>query len=186
MSRIEQINFVFDTVSRRLPEAGIRFLMIGGHAVNHYGYTRATMDVDFMITAGDVPAVRAVMQSAGFSNFSEGGTVIFFSLPESSTRVDFLPVDSETMQQLLDGAVEVNYGGARLNVPCLNDLLAMKLFALKSGNPRRRERDFSDVVQLMISNGLDVKADLKPLCERFAPGGLYNELATRIQEMKNA
>jgi hypothetical protein len=186
MDKIEQIRRVFNTVSQKLPESAIPFLMIGGHAVNHYGYTRATMDVDFMIAAEDVAAVREVMKTAGFSNISEGGTVIFFSLPESSVRVDFLPVDSETMKQLLTGSVEVLYGGTRLKVPCLNDLLAMKLFALKSGSPRRKERDSSDIVQLMVANRLDAETDLKPLCERFAAGAFYKELADRIQEMKNA
>jgi len=54
MNRMEQIDYVFETVSRDLPKAGVEFLMIGGHAVNHYGYTRATLDVDFMIAAEDL------------------------------------------------------------------------------------------------------------------------------------
>lgn len=186
MNRFEQITRVFEVVSRKLPEAGVAFLMIGGHAVNHYGYTRATMDVDFMIAAEDAPAVREVMKSSGFTNVSEGETVIFFSLPESALRIDFLPVDSETMRQLLAGAIEAHYGGVRLKVPCLDDLIAMKLFALKSGNPRRGERDSADIVQLMILNKLDLKSVLKPLCDRFATGALYKELAARIQELRNA
>lgn len=82
------MNQVFETLGRRLPESGVPFLMIGGHAVNYYGYTRATADIDFMITAQDIPAVREVMRSSGFSNISEGDTVIFFSHPESPFRVD--------------------------------------------------------------------------------------------------
>jgi hypothetical protein len=186
MSRIEQINYVFETVSRRLPEAGIGFLMIGGHAVNHYGYTRATMDVDFMIAAEDVSTVRQVMKDAGFTNVAEGETVIFFSLPDSPVRVDFLPVDSGTLAQLLSGAVQVTYGGAALKVPCLPDLLAMKLFALKGGHPRRKERDMADIVNLTVENGLTAETDLKPLCERYATVPIYEELAARIREMKNA
>ena len=35
--------------------------MIGGYAVNHYGFSRVTIDVDFMIAANDLDAeeVRA-------------------------------------------------------------------------------------------------------------------------------
>lgn len=186
MDRLEQINKVFEVVSQRLPESGIPFLMIGGHAVNHYGYTRATMDVDFMIAAKDVVSVRNIMKTSGFTNVSEGETVIFFSLPESPLRVDFLPVDTETMEQLLNGAIDVSYGGVPLKVPSLNDLLAMKLFALNSGNPQRKERDFSDVVQLMILNDLKPEEDLKPLCDRFATKELFTELANRIQELRHA
>jgi hypothetical protein len=141
MSRIEQINYVFETVSRRLPEAGIGFLMIGGHAVNHYGYTRATMDVDFMIAAEDVSTVRQVMKDAGFTNVSEGETVIFFSLPDSPVRVDFLPVDSGTLAQLLSGAVQVTYGGASLKVPSLPDFAGDEAFcAERRTSPPQRAR----------------------------------------------
>ena len=37
------VEYIFDVVSKRLPEAGVEFLMIGGHALNCYGYTRATV-----------------------------------------------------------------------------------------------------------------------------------------------
>lgn len=186
MNWLEQINKVFEVVSQRLPESNIPFLMIGGHAVNHYGYTRATMDVDFMIAANDVVSVRNIMKASGFTNVSEGETVIFFSLPESPLRVDFLPVDAETMKQLLDGAIDVSYGGAPLKVPSLKDLLAMKLFALKGGAIGRKERDAEDVVQLMILNDLKPDQDLKPLCDRFATEELFTELANRIQELRHA
>lgn len=185
MNRMEQIDYVFETVSKKLPQAGVDFLMIGGHAVNYYGYARATMDVDFMIAAEDVSTVRLVMKEAGFTNISEGETVIFFSLPDSPVRVDFLPVDSETSKELLSKAASVEYGGVALTLPCLTDLLAMKLFALKSGSPRRKERDMADVVYLAVENQMTPE-DLKPLCDRFATDRIYEELSARIREMTDA
>ena len=47
---------VFEVVARRLPKVGLDCLMIGGHAVNHYGVIRATQDIDFMIAATDADA----------------------------------------------------------------------------------------------------------------------------------
>ncbi len=177
------VEFIFETVSRELPEAGVGFLMIGGHAVNHYGYTRATMDVDFMIAADSIGSVREVMKSAGFTNVSEGENVIFFHHPDSRVRVDFLPVDSETMTKLKKDAVEVDYGGFPLCVPSLLDLIAMKLFAMK--NPKRKERDGSDIVHLMVENKLDSEMDLKPLCDKFATDAMYERLKHRIEEERN-
>ena len=55
----DSVEFVFNVVGRQLPKAGVEFLMIGGHAVNHYGYSRATLDVDFMIAASDAAVVRS-------------------------------------------------------------------------------------------------------------------------------
>jgi len=185
MDRILQINRIFDIIGTEIPKAGIRFLLIGGHAVNHYGYTRATMDVDFMIASEDAPAICNIMKTAGFTNISKGETVIFFSRPDSPLRIDFLPVDSGTMEQLMERAVETTYGGITLCVPALKDLVAMKLFAIQNASPRRRDRDLSDVLHLALVNDMDVENDLKPLCEQFAPGA-YDELAQRILETKYA
>ena len=37
------------TVLHRLLEAGIEFIIVGGYAVNYYGYTRTTGDIDLWI-----------------------------------------------------------------------------------------------------------------------------------------
>ena len=175
---------IFEVVCTKLPEAGIDFLMIGGHAVNHYGFSRATLDVDFMVAANDVPAVRDAMTASGFTNVSEGVNVVFFNHPDSSIRVDFLPVDEETLATLLGDAVAVKYGDFDVKVPSLGNLIAMKLFAL--GNPKRMERDSADIVHLVVENGLSPEGVLKPLCERFSTQDVYRELERRIKEMNHA
>jgi hypothetical protein len=178
------IAFIFDVVGNQLPKAGVDFLMIGGHAVNHYGYSRATIDVDFMIAANDLDAVRSVMEEAGFSNISQSDNVVFFNKPDIPVRVDFLQVDADTMQALLADAQSIEYGGQFLKVPSLLNLIAMKLFALKSGSPKRWEKDFPDIAHLAVDNRLDAEAELKPLSERFANLEIYSKLARLIEELK--
>jgi hypothetical protein len=182
---INSVAFIFDVVGNQLPKAGVDFLMIGGHAVNHYGFSRATIDVDFMIAASDMDAVRSVMKEAGFSNISQSDNVVFFNKPDIPVRVDFLQVDAETMQALLSDAQSIEYGGQSLKVPNLINLIAMKLFALKSGSPKRWEKDFPDVAHLAVENRLDAETELKPLCERFANQEIYSKLAHRIRELKD-
>ncbi len=179
------IAFIFDVVANQLPEAGVDFLMIGGHAVNHYGFSRATIDVDFMIAASDMDAVRSVMKEAGFSNISQSENVVFFNKPNIPVRVDFLQADPETMQALLLDAQSIDYGGQSLKVPSLPNLIAMKLFALKSGSPKRWEKDLPDIAHLAIENGLDAETDLKPLCERYGNPEIYAKLASRIRELQD-
>jgi len=41
-------------VAEALAKAGVPVLLIGGLAVNQYGYTRATVDVDFLLAADDL------------------------------------------------------------------------------------------------------------------------------------
>jgi hypothetical protein len=181
-----EADLVFEIVSRRLPAAGIACLMIGGHAVNHYGYTRATQDIDFMIAAEDEAAVWRILSAAGFTNVATHPTVVFFQQPGGTLRVDFLKVDRATLDKLLAGSVAVDYfQGHPLRVPCLHDLIAMKLFALKSGRPEREEKDFPDIVHLVIENGLDVATELRPLCDQFGTPALYEQLCRRIQELRH-
>ena len=183
---MDSMEYIFDVVGQRLPAAGIKFLMIGGHAVNHYGYSRATIDVDFMIASSDVDAVRSVMKAAGFTNISQSENVVFFNHPNVSYRVDFLQVDEITLQALVDGAERVKYGGQSLLVPRLLDLIAMKLFALKEGSVKREEKDFPDIVNLALEHGLDIEKDLKPLCDQFADEPIYLRLADKIREQTDA
>ncbi len=95
-------------------------------------------------------------------------------------------MDSATLNELLADSVEIDYGGYPIRVPSLRDLISMKLFALKGGNPKREERDAGDVLHLMLEHGLQVETDLKPLCERFATDEIYRNLVRRIEEMKHA
>jgi len=183
---MDSMEYIFGVVGQKLPAAGVEFLMIGGHAVNHYGYSRATIDVDFMIASNQVDAVRSVMKAAGFTNVSQSENVVFFDHPEIPYRVDFLQVDESTLRALVDGARRVEYGGQSLLVPGLLDLIAMKLFALKSGSAKREEKDVPDIVHLAVEHGLDLEADLKPLCDRFADQPIYQKLVEKIAEQADA
>lgn len=179
-----EIDDVFAVVARGLPAAGVDFLMIGGHAVNHYGVTRATQDVDFMVAASDEEAVRRIMMEAGFTNVDVRDTVMFFNRPGSPLRVDFLKAEQATMEKLLANAVSTSYAGdVAVPVPQLTDLVAMKLFALRSGGAGREEKDFPDVVHLVIENGMDTAVSLRELCEQYGSAELYGRLRARIEEL---
>ncbi|MEM7384533.1 MAG: hypothetical protein AAF514_06260, partial [Verrucomicrobiota bacterium] len=144
------VEYVFHVVSKELPGAGIAFLMIGGHAVNHYGYTRATADIDFMVAADDLPTIKTLLKKTGFTKVSESDNVVFFNRPGSPYRAGFLRVAAETLRKLLENAVQIDYSGVPLKVPGLLDLMEMKLFAVKGGSARREEKDFPDIVRLVV------------------------------------
>jgi hypothetical protein len=181
------IDYALQVVTNRLPAAGIDCLMIGGHAVNHYGVIRATQDIDFMIAAPDSQRVRQQMYDAGFTNIAEHESVMFFNRPDSPLRVDFLTVDADTMAKLMENAVKVHYAGSlHVWVPRLHDLLAMKLFALTTGGPKRKDKDFGDIVHLVLENGVDPDAELHELSRTFGSEAAYAELRERIEALRHA
>jgi len=50
---------VFDSVGNLSRQLGLPVLLIGGHAVNFYGYNRTALDVDFLIAGDSFPAWRS-------------------------------------------------------------------------------------------------------------------------------
>ena len=175
---------ILDVASRQLPAAGVDCLLIGGFAVNHYGYTRNTLDVDFMIVADRIGDIRGILRTAGFTNVDVRENVAFFSAPDEGPRVDFLCVDSSTMQKLLIHAKTVTVHGHELRLPSLKDLIAMKIFAFAQNTARRMGKDLPDIAYLTVLNDLDFEADIRPLCARFGTPEVCELIRTQIEALR--
>lgn len=181
MSELQQI---FQLVSG-LEASGIETLLVGGMAVNHYGYTRNTLDVDFMIASSALDTVRAKLKAMGYTNIAEHESVLFFNKPGSSLRIDFLKADSATVRHLREQAVAIELSGCHVKVPALRDLLAMKFFSLKQAFAARADKDLPDIAWLAVINGLNPEADLHPLAQKYADEAIYNCVIKRIAALEN-
>jgi hypothetical protein len=98
----------FKELLRSMNSAGVRYMVLGGYAVNHYGYHRATDDLDIWIATDPANAANvslALQEFAGFpasrvkpSMFQQKGKVFIFG--REPVRVDILTgpsaVDFET------------------------------------------------------------------------------------------
>lgn len=178
------INELFTIVGRMAARDRMDILLIGGFAVNHHGYTRNTLDVDFMVCADDMERVRSGMIAAGYSNIESLDNALLFQKPGFAMRADFLIVDRTTMGRLMKNCHKVSVDGTPLNIPSLPDLIAMKLFAISHGGAARYDKDMPDVAFLCVLNGLDAEKDLRPLCEKHADMSIYRELLRRIESLK--
>ena len=182
-SPIQDLQAVFDVVANTLPAAGVECLLIGGFAVNHYGYTRNTSDVDVLIAAELRDSVRRVMRQSGFTNYAIHENVTFFNRSGSPLRVDFLNTDRATMTNMLERSTEAVFFGRNVRVPALMDLLAMKFFALSQAPGRRMDKDLPDIAWLAIVNELDAERDLHPLASRFADENVFRRVCEKMEEV---
>ena len=183
-SLVSGLQIVFEVVVNKLSAAGVECLLVGGFAVNHYGYSRSTLDIDFMVVSDDRDAVLDAMRQAGFTSYSIHANVTFFQRPGETLRVDFLNTDSETMAKLVSRAVRAEFFGVSVRLPALRDLLAMKFFALSQALGQRTEKDIPDIAWLTLINGLDTEADLHPLALRFADEEVFRRVCDKIEEIR--
>lgn len=181
-----KIDAILAIVSDALPSASVDCLLIGGFAVNYYGYTRNTLDVDLMMAGDKLDIVRRIMMDAGFTNIIVQENVAFFSAADSGPRVDFLQVDADTMSKLLAGAVNAIIHGYPLKVPALKDLIAMKIFALSQDTERRFGKDLPDIAYLAVLNNLDLAADIQPLCDRFGNDKTFNLIRNHVEALRKS
>jgi predicted nucleotidyltransferase len=160
-------------------------ILIGGFAVNEHGYTRNTLDIDFMIQDSALTHVKDVMRAHGFTCITQHENVTFFSMPEDPFRVDFLVADVSTFRKLLENAEKRNIMGTPVTIPALKDLLAMKIFALTGNVRKRMGKDLPDIAFLTVLNKLDVERDLLPLCGRFGNSETTKMILEYIKDLRS-
>ena len=184
-SLVSGLKIVFEVVANKLSAAGVPCLLVGGLAVNHHGYTRNTLDIDWMIVGAHRAVVRDVMKKAGFTNVAIHENVMFCQRPGSAWRIDFLFVDDDTMAQLLSRSERTVVQGKTVSVPSLKDLIAMKLFSLAQNPARRMGKDLPDIVHLTVLNGLDLEKDIHPLAVRYASEAIFDMVSEQVKALVN-
>lgn len=154
----------------RLVEAlradGIPFLLVGGLSLSVHHVERTTQDVDLFCRKDLYPRFDAAMKRLGYGLLHEPTELyVRYSRP-GRVVVDFIFADESTFAQMEASAKESAVLGARVRTPCLEHILAMKLFALEQG---KRLKDMADVAELARANGLDVRGpEFERLCLKYA------------------
>ena len=132
-----------------LNHAGVEYLLVGGYAVNYYGYHRFTEDIDFWIAATDENFTRLLAAVREFfagdlegldMNFLRNNEILYLGrvpdkieLIQNVSGVRF----SEAFPRRLEGTLE----GIPVKIISLTDLRANKL---ASG----RHKDLADIERL--------------------------------------
>ena len=169
---------VFDLVAKAAAETGARLILIGGFAVNEYGYARNTQDVDFLATDEDYQKLAGVLSASGYEESAK--TKVFAKQTVKGMDglpADFLFVDPETIDRMWRDGRDVTVSGHRFRICSLLHLIALKLHAIKQGSKDRAWKDIPDILNLIRANGMDAGSpDLKSVCQKFGPEGIYHEI----------
>ena len=148
---------------RALDRDEVRYLLIGGLAINIYGVERATMDIDLMLAldAGNLQRFLKTAESLGLQpvlpvrlsdladedklhHWIENKHLLAFALrlPEASApTVDILVQPKIGFEEAFTRRVDKELGGFKLSLASLDDLIALKT---DTGRPH----DVSDIEAL--------------------------------------
>jgi hypothetical protein len=163
--------------------AHLRSLVIGGAAVNAFGYPRITYDLDLLVRRNDVERWAGIMEKLSYKRVPEQVTFAQFMPPLGGMPpVDLILVNDSTFEKMFISAVAKEMNGLAINVPAPLHLVSLKLHALRHGKLERRAKDLDDTIQLILLNRIDVRGTaFREACERFGTPELYEEIRKIIE-----
>ena len=153
-------------------------ILIGGFAVNFYKVSRATADVDFLITKEDFDRICGVLLDEGFKQLSHQENFAHFqSSGLGLIGVDFMFVDPETFSKIEEGGQRFKIGKNEFIVPSLSHLIALKLHSMKFNFKDRLAKDFPDIIGLVRTNRVNVHdKQFKELCLKYGSQEIYERI----------
>lgn len=169
---------LFEQLDRKAATQGLRFLVIGGHAVITHGFQRGTEDADVLVSKTDRAAWIELVSSLGYQLIRDADTFLQFeSSAPSQWDLDLMMVPADVFERLLASAKPAMLEGAPVIVPSLEHLLALKVHAMKNSKGLRVLKDMTDVAQLLSVNRIDPNsAWLRALFEKHGDVELYERV----------
>ena len=175
--------FPVNIIHDKAEKLGLKYLVIGGHAVNAYATVRATVDVDLLVCRDDVETWTELVKAEGFKLKHDAGTFRQFSPPYGiEWPLDLMVVNGSTFNKLMGAARPLEVLGITALVPSAEHLVALKLHALKHGREERFDKDMGDVIGLIKDAGIKVKSPaFKEMTEQFGTAEIYERILKRLE-----
>jgi predicted nucleotidyltransferase len=154
---------IYEEIFKEFELRGVRYLVVGGMAVNLYGYVRLTMDLDIMVDLSDnnLSKVVDVMEKFGYTPrvpvnphefiseekrdewIKEKGAVVFtfIDLKKPFRQIDIFLSNPIDFEEAYSKREVMTIGGAKVIIASIDDLIKMKASTA-------RPRDMEDIYHL--------------------------------------
>jgi len=144
----------FEEFLRFLTKANAKFVVVGGYAVAHHGYIRATGDLDifYELSVENAEPISKALLEFGFSDsaidrelFMKEGNIVRMGV--SPERIELINrISGITFEEVWSNRIKGRYGDVEVFFISLENLLTNKR---ASGRPK----DLIDVDELTSSDG---------------------------------
>jgi len=143
-------------LAQHLDREGIDYALVEGMALNLWGYTRETVDIDILLTDAGLAAVHARLIGRGYEPAFEGARKSFRD-PETQVRIEALttgefPGDGKPKPVAFPDPREASIDRDGYRLIQLEKLIELKPASGLSA--AHRLRDLADVQDLIIALGL--------------------------------
>lgn len=170
---------LFQQINEESRKRELKFLVIGGLAVNMHGCSRDTADLDLLVRQQDRAEWMKLFSELGYTLIGEKSVFCQYSpLDSGAWPVDLMFVNDETFGEFLKSGLPVEMFGERLLIPTLEHLIALKLHALKNGRIERYLKDYLDVEGLVRANKIDLSQEkMRELFLKYGTLDVYEKIS---------
>jgi len=172
---------IFASVFLALNQAGIPFLVVGGHAVVLHGHLRNTFDLDLLMPDSKLVAARAALVKLGYRTYFETDAFLQLQAPENLPPLDLMIVDDQTFARIEVTADWKVLDGREIRVPDALRLIALKLHATRDRARRTTETDWQDIVGLFktINRNLE-DPEVRTIISQYGGPQALTEIRRRL------
>ena len=175
---------ILELIERLTKEAAKRnmeLLLIGGQAMNHLGYQRLTLDIDFMGPEKTRNSWESILTHYGYSMSVRTTAFDQYIHPEPEwPQVDIMFVNERTWEKIRAETQEKYQGRVVVHVPSPRHMVALKLHAANSPQRTEPEKDWLDIDALIRTHQLDVsEPEFEKLILRYGGEQSLKRLQTK-------
>lgn len=170
--------FIFSVLTDKSEINKVDFVLIGGHAFIAYGSDRNTNDIDILVCEKHLDIWLKIFREMRYEVINKSITFVRFHQKDfAAWPVDIMLVNEHTYNLIIENSRKTKFEKVEIKIPSEQDLISLKLHALKSGQEDRFYKDFNDIIFLMRKSSLDVKSDdFRQLCLKYATIDIYEKL----------
>ncbi len=172
---------VLRSISLYVEDKDMPFVLIGGHAVNYYGISRQTGDIDLLVRLSDKDKWHNLLLKLNYKDSQNDNVFARYRAELGTWPIDLMYIDNNTFEKIYDDAKKGNIDLAEVQVISPEHLIMLKLHALKRFLPERFSKDYTDLISLLKADKVKIsKSELQELCIKYATLELYYKIITEV------
>ncbi|MCB0339838.1 MAG: hypothetical protein KDD53_09550 [Bdellovibrionales bacterium] len=178
---------VLRTIALYVEDKDMPFIVIGGHAINAYGISRQTGDIDLLIQKSQKDKWVELLSRLNYKLGQNDDKFARFRHDQiGAWPIDLMLVDNDTFSKFLTDSSWNTIGVAKVRLVSARHLALLKIHALKHYQEHRYVKDYTDLISLLRTGLTGISdLDLRAFCERYAGLKLYDKIKADLSEGKD-